>query len=192
MAYNLNSPTIGTSTNIEINDAVKFRQTGSSWLFWVTDNSSNNLAYITFSVSLAANTDYMVLFCFDVDNSSNNKVYINGQPISLTQSFINAGNIDLANTIYIPQTGPTGVMISGLYFDDSYIDFSQESNRNLFVDQLGYPKDLTPAIEAGDIADPLVYLKFDDISSLGTNAGTSGNFTVTGTVTAGADVDPNA
>ena len=78
------------------------------------------------------------------------------------------------------------------YFTTDYTDFSQESNRNLFVDQLGYPKDLTPAIDAGTIADPLIYMKFDDTSALGTNSGTGGNFTVNGTVTAGADVDPNA
>ena len=82
--------------------------------------------------------------------------------------------------------------IGFFYFTTDYTDFSQESNRNLFVDQLGYPKDLTPAIEAGTIADPLIYMKFDDTSALGTNSGTGGNFTVNGTVTAGADVDPNA
>jgi len=82
--------------------------------------------------------------------------------------------------------------LSHFYIDTSYIDFSQESNRNLFVDQLGYPKDLTPAIDAGTIADPLIYMKFDDTSALGTNSGTGGNFTVNGTVTAGDDVDPNA
>ena len=82
--------------------------------------------------------------------------------------------------------------IGFFYFTTDYTDFSQESNRNLFVDQLGYPKDLTPAIEAGTIADPLIYMKFDDTSSLGANSGTGVDLSVNGTVIAGADVGPNA
>jgi len=78
------------------------------------------------------------------------------------------------------------------YFSTDYVDFSVEANRNMFVDQLGYPKDLTPAIEAGDIPTPLIYMKFDDPDALGTNSGTGGDFTVNGTVVSGSDVDPNA
>ena len=78
------------------------------------------------------------------------------------------------------------------YFSTDYVDFSVEANRNMFVDQLGYPKDLTPAIEAGDIPTPLIYMKFDDPDALGTNSGTGGDFTVNGTVLSGSDVDPNA
>ena len=100
------------------------------------------------------------------------------------------------NNLDILYNGGTDVYadssIGFLWADDSYIDFSQESNRNLFVDQLGYPKDLTPAIEAGTIADPLIYMKFDDTSSLGANSGTGVDFSVNGTVIAGADVGPNA
>ena len=79
--------------------------------------------------------------------------------------------------------------MSFFYFDDSYTDFSQEANRNKFVDQLGYPRDLTQQIEDGDIPNPLIYMKFDPTVSLGTNSGTGGNFSAAnGTVTAGADV----
>jgi len=78
-------------------------------------------------------------------------------------------------------------LLSNVYLVDSYIDFSQESNRNLFVNQLGYPRDLTPEIEAGNIPTPLIYLPFDDTDNLGKNLGTGGDFTVNGTVTAGSD-----
>ena len=77
--------------------------------------------------------------------------------------------------------------VSSCYFSTDIIDFSQESNRNLFVNQLGYPRDLTPEIEAGTIPTPLIYLPFDDTTNLGKNMGTGGDFTVVGTVTAGAD-----
>jgi hypothetical protein len=117
--------------------------------------------------------------------------------MSATTSSTYNRTIDLASKVaYIGKENSAGhPVINGdigfLYLDTSYIDFSQESNRNLFVDQLGYPKDLTPAIDAGTIPNPLIYMKFDDTSALGTNSGTGGNFTVNGTVTAGADVDPN-
>jgi len=77
--------------------------------------------------------------------------------------------------------------VSGFYLSDQYIDFSNESNRNLFVDQMGYPKDLTPDIEEGTIPTPLIYLPFDEADNLGKNLGTGGDFTVNGTVTQGAD-----
>ena len=75
-----------------------------------------------------------------------------------------------------------------VYYDNTYIDFSQEANRLKFVDGLGFPIDLQPAIDAGDIPTPLIHMKFDDTSALGTNSGSGGDFTVNGTVTAGSDV----
>jgi hypothetical protein len=145
---------------------------------------------------------YNIFISIDMSNSSNNKMILNGVDNSYVNSFTSgstklsgASSVEISNRNATSDT--TAVQrwegdIANLYFNTSYIDFSQESNRNLFVDQLGYPKDLTPAIEAGDIADPLIYMKFDDTSALGTNSGTGGNFTVNGDVTDGADVDPNA
>jgi len=78
--------------------------------------------------------------------------------------------------------------LAGAYFTTDYIDFSNESNRNLFVSQLGYPKDLSPAIEEGTIPTPLFYLKFDEADNLGKDSsGNDNNFVVNGTVTQGAD-----
>ena len=76
------------------------------------------------------------------------------------------------------------------YFTPNYINFSQESIRTKFMDQLGYPKDLTQQIEDGDIPNPLIYMKFDNPAALGTNSGTGGNFTVNGALTTGTDVLP--
>lgn len=77
--------------------------------------------------------------------------------------------------------------VGSLYFTTDYIDFSQEENRNLFVDQLGYPKDLSKQIEDGLIPEPLIYMPFDDPDYLGKNLGTGGDFTVNGNITQGAD-----
>jgi hypothetical protein len=76
------------------------------------------------------------------------------------------------------------------YVSTTFIDFSQEANRNKFVDQLGYPIDLTQQIEDGDIPNPLIYMKFEDTAALGTNSGTAGNLTVTGAPAAGSDFTP--
>jgi hypothetical protein len=154
-------------------------------------------------------TDYVIfLLSFDTNSSGSQTAYIYSDA-GLINDTSNWGIYNLGSNwdmsdytalggTYGQGTGGTGYgTLDGdmgfFYLDDSYIDFSQESNRNLFVDQLGYPKDLTPAIEAGDIAEPLIYMKFDDTSALGTNSGTGGDFsTINGTITAGADVNPNA
>lgn len=77
--------------------------------------------------------------------------------------------------------------ISTVYLVNQNIDFSQEENRHLFIDQLGYPKDLSKQIEDGLIPEPLVYLPFDDPDDLGKNLGTAGDFTINGTITQNGD-----
>ena len=75
-----------------------------------------------------------------------------------------------------------------MWFATDYIDFSQEANRNKFVDQLGYPKDLGDDGSEPTGSSPLIYMKFDNTASFGTNLGTGGDFAKTGTITAGSDV----
>lgn len=123
-------------------------------------------------------------------------VNINGTTVAntaptLTNDFLNFTN---ASAIYMGAEEYSSIVrqwwqgdLSCMYFTTDYIDFSQEANRNLFVNQLGYPRDLKPLIEDGTIPNPLIYLPFDDTSNLGKNYGTGGDFTVNGTVTAGAD-----
>jgi hypothetical protein len=164
------------------------------------NSSGTRILDLDLSVTLNYNQLYIAMISVDMTSTSKRHTYIDGASISASYSSYTNDNLRLAQT-----TATIGARLDGsspesmwngdigfLYFNNSYIDFSQESNRNLFVDQLGYPKDLTPAIDAGTIASPLIYMKFDDTSALGTNSGTGGDFTVNGTVTAGADVDPNA
>lgn len=78
--------------------------------------------------------------------------------------------------------------LQSCYFINQNIDFSQEANRNLFVDQLGYPKDLSKQIADGLIPQPLFYLPFDDPDDLGKDAsGNDNHFVINGTVTQGSD-----
>lgn len=76
-----------------------------------------------------------------------------------------------------------------IYFTDTFIDFKQEANRNKFLNQMGYLKNLEAEIEAGNIPEPLVYLPMDDSSNYGKNLGTLNDFTVNGTLTQGPDID---
>ena len=57
----------------------------------------------------------------------------------------------------------------------------------MFVNQLGYPRDLTPLIADATIPTPLIYLPFDDTANLGKNNGTGGDFTINGSISQGAD-----
>jgi hypothetical protein len=130
-----------------------------------------------------ADTWYTFLLSIDIATAS---VYIESNGVVNTVATALAGAIDFS-TINLGVTSADMVNLSNLYVSTDYTDFSQEANRHKFIDQLGYPKDLTKQIEDGDIPNPLIYMKFDDTAALETNSGTGGDFTVNGTVTAGAD-----
>lgn len=80
--------------------------------------------------------------------------------------------------------------IGPFYFSTEYVNFSDESVLNLFVDALNYPLNLQSAIDDGLIPNPIIYLPFDDPSNFGKNLGTGSDFTVSGTLRSGSDVSP--
>jgi len=132
---------------------------------------------------------HTVLFSMISNGTSTQRhVYVDGViPASVTWNQTrSAFDLSLSNTCAIQSdAGGTQVIdgkVAGLYIEQVYTDFSQEVNRNKFINQLGY------MVEQID-GSPLVYMKFDP-ASLGTNSGSGGNFTVNGTVTAGSDVTP--
>lgn len=142
---------------------------------------------------LTINTSYIIEF--SKQRYGDIRLYINNVSTAYTLSGNNSGITSSSNEPqYISRRKDTtsyyfsGSNIAIYYFVGQYIDFSQEVNRNKFVDGLGYPKDLKAQIDAGVIPKPLIYLPFDDTTNLGKNLGTGGDFTVNGTVTAGADV----
>jgi hypothetical protein len=153
------------------------------------NTSGTTILSVSESPAFTAGAWYLILASVDLTDSGSRDIYINGVDVIPSWSTYTNDNIELtASTQRIGYDCDAD--IGFLYFDDSYIDFSQESNRNLFIDQLSYPKDLSKQIADGLIPDPLIYMPFDDTDALGTNNGTGGNFTVNGTVTAGADVNP--
>ena len=141
--------------------------------FW---NSNNEV--VRFGVSTNYTSGWNTLMV-SVDLSTNTAYcYINGTSIPiLSNNMSSYSNADF-NPLKLSFEANTSV--SSFYLDDSYINFTQEANRNKFVDQLGYLRDLTQQIEDGDVVEPLVYMKFDP-SSFVTNSGTGSNFTNQGT-----------
>jgi hypothetical protein len=160
-------------------------------------NASNTrILDFDFGTTLNVNQTYIVMISVDMTSASKRHTYIDSVSENATYTTYTNDNLKLTQTnlgigARLDASVPEGFWsgdIGFLYFNNSYIDFSQEANRLKFVDALGYPVDLTQQIEDEDIPTPLVYMKFDDTSALGTNSGTGGDFTVNGTVTAGADV----
>lgn len=162
--------------------------------------SGTEIAKATASPIMAGNRNIKLIFMISVDLSDTGKRYLRYQGLYNGSSYVGTGvtwntysndNINHASSelLSLAHYGGTDFNLGIMYMANSYIDFSQEANRNKFVDQLGYPKDLTKQIEDGDIATPLVYMKFDP-ASLGTNSGSGGNFGVHNSPKAGADVNP--
>lgn len=169
--------------------ALQFRQTSGTAVIFTTADAN----------SLIVDDEWAIIqICVDSSNQSLFKTFVNQVERSITVSTFNAGtSIGLSSVTQSgvgknPRENTTGWANSDLgffYFTESYIDFAQEANRLKFVDGLGFPVDIQPAIDDGDIPTPLIYMKFEDTADLGLNAGTGGDFTINGTVTAGADVN---
>ena len=116
--------------------------------------------------------------------------------VSITTKTLNGVVLDVIYILGCPVSEYTNAKdwagdLSGMYFTTDYIDFSQESNRNLFVNQLGFPRSLEQPIADGLIPEPLIYLDFSDTSNLGLNKGTGGDFLVVGDVQPGSDFSIN-
>ena len=166
---------------------------GSSTIFAINTTAAETIEFVVNATVLASAalvnaTQYLIKFNYD---GINMYLYVNGTQTTVACT----GTIDLSGVAGIFNiAGATNDFegdIGFIYLTDSNIDFSDESERLKFVDSLGYPVNIQPAIDAGDIPEPLIYMPFDEPDNLGKNNGTGGDFTVNGTVTQGADVDPS-
>lgn len=77
--------------------------------------------------------------------------------------------------------------ISELYFTTDYIDFSQEANRLKFRDCFGNPVPLGTDGSLPTGTAPAIYMRFDPAAQ-GTNSGTGGAFTKSGTISDGGQL----
>jgi hypothetical protein len=100
---------------------------------------------------------------------------------------ITAGDIDYThadNRIGFATSGSARLAadMAEFWFNTSYLDLSVEANRRKFIRASGKPEFLGLTGQRPTGSSPLIYLK-GPASNWGTNSGTGGNFTVTGTFT---------
>ncbi len=139
----------------------------------------------------------VVHLCIDMADQSKTKVFSGGFDVTaafaiFTDDFINT-NI---HTTYIGAQWSGGSPVNEytgdlafVYLTTDYIDFTLEETRLLFVDGLGNPVPLQQSIDDGLIPEGLIRMGFEDTTDLGANSGISGDFTINGAVTPGADVN---
>ena len=168
-------------------------------------NSSGTLIreLVTSQGEVSANNWYTLFMSY---NASTTNFFLgkpNGQvyDITLATDYNAGGTVKLSGhhaSIGIRYRGPGETHsehfqdghIGPLFFDNNYIDFSQESNRLIFADTNGQPKDLAAAISNGDITNnPVCLMLFDDDGGdITVNSGSRGDFTNNSAVTFGRDV----
>ena len=177
---------------------------GSDLVIWVernaaelriyaNNNSTATILQVSVASFFAADTWVTGLISIDLSDSGKRYIYKDGVVTSPTwTTYTNDSiNFDSSGVEEIGRKTDASNLWDGeigfLWFDTRYIDISNESERLKFFDAFNYPVDLG-ADGAIDDTQPLVYMRFNDSSDFGANAGSGGNFTENGTITQGADV----
>lgn len=160
-------------------EAVKFSHDGSGTLsmtFW--NSNSGRTQAGTVSVAVAVNTWANILFSVDRTAAGSFPVYVNdiqSGTLTLSQDALAArNNVTLPRNSGSPSHGK--LRLSNFLVINGTYDFSNVTNRRLFI-----TADLKPAADQAAL-NPLIYLPLNDPTAPGFNAGTGGNFTLTGTV----------
>lgn len=182
-----------SAKNAGLNEVVQLfcGQGGGSCVIRLRDSAGQVCFESISSLGLTNSTFSTLMLNVDVSVSSSN-LFVNGQSVTDTVSYQN-NNIDFSGIIntYVGSNSLTPSFegqVCFVYLSNLSVDFAQEENRNLFFDQLGYPKDLSKQIADGVIPQPLFYLPFDDPDDLGKDAsGNDNHFVVNGVVTQGSD-----
>lgn len=169
------------------------QRTGTTLTIKGWNASGTEILNVTVASFFAATTWVTLLASIDLSNSSNRSIYKDGVVSTPTWTTYTDDNIELSaahSTLCAADAGAGFYdgMTGFFYFDASYIDFSQESNRLLFIDAFDYPTDIENQISDGNVTNPLILMLMKNTASFGTNSGAGGNYTVNGTPVAGADV----
>lgn len=171
----------------------------SGYIQFLLHNSSNTTILLgtTSTTQMVNNTTYHVCGCIDLTNTAKRFIFVNGVQQTVSWSYYT--NDTIAWTSYDLPTLGSNIgsggsyvaylqgFLSEFYMTTSYIDFSQEANRLLFIDAFGYPTNLPAAITGLTVPEPTIYMRFPP-TSFGTNSGAGGNFTVNGTITDGGQL----
>lgn len=153
---------------------------GSGYVEFNENVTSSAWHSLLFSRTGSTITAYLDGVALTINSGSS---YDYGGAIQFAQTPVNIGVRNTGSS----RTDPMNGQISELYLSSSYIDFSQEANRLKFRDCFGNPVDLSAQITAQSIPTPIVYARFPP-TAFGTNSGTGGDFTVSGTISDGGQL----
>jgi len=151
-------------------------------VFSITGRNSGGTNILVVSASGGAaplNTWISVLMSVDLANTSNRQIAINDRLVTGTWSTYSNQLIAFPQTTHTVGAYSTTFgrqRLSNVFLDYTYRNLSVEANRRLFV-----TANLNPA--AGQAAlNPIMYLPMSNPTAPGTNAGTGGDFALTGVV----------
>lgn len=154
--------------------------------FWAADSSGTMILSVRSNTAIATGSSAYVQACFDLSDAAKRFIYINGAN-SLTSTTYTNTSTPSFNFARIGDNAFANYQLSEVYLLPDYIDFSVEANRLKFYDAFGNPTDLPSAIAALSVTNPPIYMRFPP-TAFGTNSGTGGAFTVTGTITDGGQL----
>ena len=153
-------------------------------------NTSIITHYSTTNPVITNNAWHHVMGSYDLLNTTGS-LWINGVQDGTSIQVITNDTIDFSRTFnsigsYNSGTSPMNGDLAELYFTNEYIDLTVQSNREKFIDSTGTgaaPVDLGSDGSTPTGTQPLIYFKgAASVWNAGTNAGSGGNFTMTGAV----------
>jgi hypothetical protein len=153
-----------------------------------------------FAISRTQNQWHTLLISGDMADISKFGIYFDGVdkgiPTGDWTTFTN-DTLGLASSTHVNigrSNATSGQFFTGeignVYFSNEYTDFSQEVNRNKFIDQLGYPVDLGADGSNPSGNQPYIYATMPS-TNLGKNAGSGPDFTPVASPIAGEDFIPS-
>jgi len=152
----------------------------------VRDTSLTTVALVN-AGTLVDGVIYHILISYNQANGL--QVYLNDASLGTDAGTGAAVELDVIDIISLFATNAGTATFNGcagdVWFDDSYFDLTVEANRRLFIDASGDPVDLGNTGENPTGSDPLLFFGgFQEPSdwNAGTNLGTGGDFTATGSV----------
>jgi len=150
-------------------------------LFSRLDNTNSNVYDSTNTPGITiADTWVHALYAYNRSTGARMR-YINDTDKSSDTSGPTGFDLKLtAATLQLPPTGDTTTGFSMLYISTDFLDITVEANRRKFIDALGKPVDLGTDGSTPTGTQPEI---FAPDGNIGTNLGSGGNATVTGTPT---------
>lgn len=164
-----------------------YKTTGNNVALFARNAAGGTILDIVGSTSITAASGWVHVYaCVDLTDTAKRKIYVNGVAESLTVNTYSNDTIDFTGVNYTYTAGSDGgspvtvflpASVSEFWWNDSYLDDVSQFASG------GCPIYLGGSGEIPTGSSPVFYLRGSG-SGFNVNAGTGGNFTTTGTLTA--------